>query len=51
MFWGNSDYTFSWDVDLTGALKPGRNDITVRNYNNHHVSGMFRRPFLYRAKE
>ena len=27
MFWENSDYTFSWDVDLTGALKPGRNGI------------------------
>ena len=27
---------------------PETNDITVRNWNNHHVSGMFRRPFLYR---
>jgi len=46
MWWFN-DYSFSWDVDVTGYLKPGYNDITVRNYNNHHLSGMFRRPFLY----
>ena len=46
MWWFN-DYSFSWDVDVTGYLKPGDNDITVRNYNNHHVSGIFRRPFLY----
>ncbi len=46
MWWFN-EYSFSWDVDLTGYLKPGYNDITLRNYNNHHMSGMFRRPFLY----
>jgi len=46
MWWFN-DYSFSWDVDVTGYLKPGANDITLRNYNNHHLSGIFRRPFLY----
>ena len=49
MWWIN-DYSFSWDVDISGKLERGKNDITVRNYNNHHVSGMFRRPFVYRAK-
>lgn len=47
--WWLNDYNFSWDVDLTGKLKPGHNDITLRNHNVHHVSGMFRRPFLYKA--
>lgn len=47
MWWWN-DYRFAWDVDVTGYLKAGQNDITLRNWNNHHVSGLFRRPFLYR---
>jgi hypothetical protein len=46
--WWLNDYTFSWDVDVSGKLRAGRNDITVRNHNVHHVSGMFRRPFLSR---
>lgn len=49
MWWHNS-YAFDWDVDLAKKLKPGRNILVVRNYNKHHVSGMFRRPFLYRPK-
>ena len=49
MWWWN-EYSFKFDVDITEHLKLGRNDITLRNYNNHHVSGMFRRPFLYRIK-
>ena len=47
MWWCN-DYSFAWDVDITSYLKPGQNDITLRNYTCHHVSGIFRRPFLYR---
>ena len=46
--WWNNDYTFEWDVDLTGKLRPGTNDITLRTHCTHHVGGMFRRPFLYR---
>jgi len=49
MWWINS-YKFEWDVDLTGKLKAGDNDITLRLDNPHHFGGMFRRPFLYRAK-
>jgi len=45
--WWMNDYSFGWDVDLTGALQSGENTITIRNRNVHHVSGMFRRPFLY----
>jgi hypothetical protein len=48
--WWNTDYNFAWDVDLTGKLKAGRNDVTLRCWNPHHMGGMFRRPFLYRAK-
>lgn len=46
MWWYN-DYRFEWDVDLTGKLKPGKNDITLRIHNTHHNGGLFRRPFLY----
>ena len=46
MWWRNS-YAFTWDVDLSGHLKPGQNLLVLRNYNEHHVGGMFRRPFLY----
>jgi len=48
MWWYN-DYRFEWDVDLTGQLKAGANDITLRCNNPHHFGGIFRRPFLYRA--
>jgi len=46
LYWRN-DYGFQWDVDLTGKLKPGENLFAVRVGNQHHVAGMFRRPFLY----
>lgn len=49
--WWLSDYTFEWDVDLTGKLQPGDNTIAVRLHNPHHFGGMFRRPFLYRPVE
>jgi len=48
--WWFSDYKFEWDVDLKGKLNAGENEITVRCNNPHHFGGMFRRPFLYRAK-
>ena len=47
--WWNNDYAFEWDVDLTGKLHVGENDITLRTHCTHHIGGMFRRPFLYRA--
>ena len=50
MWWIN-DYSFEWDVDLTGRLTPGINDITLRTRCTHHVGGMFRRPFLYRLAD
>ena len=46
MWWHNS-YRFDWDVDLSGRLTPGKNDITLRVHNTHHNGGLFRRPFLY----
>ena len=48
--WWLNDYRFEWDVDLTGKLKAGENVIALRIHNPHHFGGMFRRPFLYRAK-
>jgi beta-galactosidase len=48
--WWNSDYRFEWDVDLSGILKPGANTFALRFNNPHHFGGIFRRPFLYRAK-
>lgn len=47
--WRN-DYSFQWDVDVTGKLNPGDNTITLRGNCTHHFGGMFRRPFLYLAK-
>lgn len=47
MWWLN-DYRFEWDVDLTGKLAPGKNDLALRCNVEHHFGGMFRRPFLYR---
>lgn len=46
--WWRNDYTFEWDVELTGKLTPGENSITLRGNCPHHFGGMFRRPFLYR---
>jgi hypothetical protein len=46
MWWFN-DYKFEWDVDLAGKLKAGKNLLTLRIHNPHHLGGMFRRPFLY----
>jgi hypothetical protein len=47
--WWRNDYKFEWHVDVSGKLKPGRNTLTLRGCNPHHLGGMFRRPFLYRA--
>jgi hypothetical protein len=46
--WWRTDYRFEWDVDISGVLHAGHNDIAVRGFNPHHFGGMFRRPFLYR---
>ena len=45
--WWHNDYRFDWDVDMSGHLKPGKNDFTLRVHNTHHNGGLFRRPFLY----
>lgn len=50
MWWRNS-YRFEWDVDISGHLQAGDNDITLRVHNTHHNGGLFRRPFLYRPVE
>ncbi|MBS3763667.1 MAG: hypothetical protein KGZ25_10240, partial [Planctomycetes bacterium] len=46
MWWHNS-YAFNWDVDLGEHVRTGENLLVLRNYTEHHVGGMFRRPFLY----
>jgi hypothetical protein len=45
--WWLTDYRFEWDVELTGRLRRGRNEIALRGFNPHHFAGLFRRPFLY----
>ena len=47
--WWLNDYRYEWDVDLTDKLEPGNNTIALRCNCEHHLGGMFRRPFLYRA--
>ena len=47
--WWLNDSRFEWDVELTGMLTPGANKIALRCHCEHHLGGMFRRPFLYRA--
>jgi len=47
--WWLNDYAFEWDVDLTGKLKAGKNTIALCANCEHHLGGMFRRPFLYQA--
>ncbi len=49
--WWLNDYAFEWDVDLSGKLKAGKNVIALRANCEHHMGGMFRRPFLYTAKQ
>ena len=48
--WWMNDYRFEWDVDVAGKLKAGANSVVVRLNNPHHFGGIFRRPFVYRAK-
>ena len=48
--WWLTDYKLTWDVDLSGHLRPGVNTIALRGLNVHHFGGMFRRPFVYRAR-
>ena len=45
--WWLNNYSFEWDVDLSGKLKAGKNTLALRANCEHHVGGMFRRPFLY----
>jgi len=47
--WWNNDYAFNWDVPLAGTLKAGENTIVLRCNVQHHLGGMFRRPFLYQT--
>lgn len=46
--WQNH-YDYNWDVDLSQGLRPGKNSLVLRCVLTQHASGMFRRPFLYRA--
>ena len=49
MYWHN-DYRFDWDVDLGGRLAPGTRTLALRVHNEHHMGGIWRRPFLYAAE-
>ena len=47
--WWLNDYRFEWDVDLARACRAGVNTIALCILCEHHMGGMFRRPFLYAA--
>ena len=49
--WWHNDYAFTWEVDLSEHLEPGKNLLVVRNHIEHEPGGMFRRPFLYLPKQ
>jgi hypothetical protein len=44
--WWRNPYEFSWDVEL-GPVSQGSHWIVIRNRMELHMSGLFRRPFLY----
>lgn len=48
--WWLNDYAFEWDVDLSGKFKAGKNTLALRCNCEHHLGGMFRRPFLYQSQ-
>jgi hypothetical protein len=48
--WWQNDYRFEWDIDLTGKITAGKNILALRVNSNHHMAGMFRRPFIYAAR-
>jgi len=45
--WWQNNYSFEWDVDLSGKIKPGKNTIALQVDCVHHMGGIFRRPFIY----
>ena len=45
--WWHNDYRFEWDVDLSEVLSPGTHTLALRLHNEHHMGGIWRRPFLY----
>ncbi|MCY3667837.1 MAG: hypothetical protein OXH81_19415, partial [Gemmatimonadetes bacterium] len=48
--WWHNDYRFEWDVDLSGTLSPGTHTLALRLHNEHHMGGIWRRPFLYEKR-
>ena len=48
--WWHNDYRFEWDVDLSGVLSPGTHTLALRLHNEHHMGGIWRRPFLYEKR-
>jgi len=40
-----------FDVDVTRLVKPGKNTIAIRVWNNADIGGLYRRGFFYAPKE
>jgi len=40
-----------FEVDVTKLVKPGRNTLAIRVWNNADIGGMYRRAFFYTPKE
>ena len=47
---GTTNYRFEWDVDLSEVLSPGTHTLALRLHNEHHMGGIWRRPFLYEKR-
>lgn len=47
LIWWMSPHTV--DLDISKAVKPGENIITVRTHNNSEVGGLYHRGFIYEA--
>lgn len=47
--WWLNDYNFEWDVPVSAHVVAGKNRLMLNCSSNGRLSGMFRRPFLYKA--
>lgn len=45
--WWAGTAALAMDVDVTGKVKPGKNVIAVRVWNNAEIGGLYRRGFLW----
>ena len=49
--WWAGRQELEMDADATGKVKPGRNTIAIRVWNNADIGGLCRRGFLWSPKK